>query len=243
MVFISLDSTDTLTIQFSYSIGESSRSLHLVNRSAFALPSQNGESFNMFCIGLLGDNDTEIIADTINSTVGFMNNFYTVINSPLDNSGDFVVIAFSQFLSSYSGNFTCRSRSSGSERTVFISCKLFIKVFQIVLLNLLDNPLDALAVLLSASTVRVALGEDAVFVYRIALVDDRSVINNVQISITNSEIPAAELSIIVEQGNDIYHVIFSNVSSLLDQAEFVLQFNGNTISSTATIAVLCKYYK
>ena len=110
-----------------------------------------------------------------------------------------------------------------------------------MLLFCTGNPLDALAMLLSPSTARVTLGDDAVFVYRIALANDQNVINNVNIRF-NLEITAAEISTIVEQGNDIYHVIFSNVSSLLNQAEFVLEFNGNTISSTATIAVLCKYY-
>lgn len=125
ILFISLDSIDTLTIQLTYFIGETSRSLRLVNRSAFVLSSQDGGTLRMFCIGLLGDNDTEITADTVNSTVGFINNLYTVsTNMPLDNSGDFVVISFSQFLFSYSGNFTCRSRSSGLEQTVYISSKL-----------------------------------------------------------------------------------------------------------------------
>ena len=124
MIFIYLDSTDTLIIQLVYFTGESTRSLRLIDRSAFVLPSQNGGSFDMFCIGILGDNNTEIIADTINTTVGFINNMYSVTNLPLTGSGDFVHISFSQFLSSYSGNFTCRSRSSGLERTVFISSKL-----------------------------------------------------------------------------------------------------------------------
>ena len=105
---------------------------------------------------------------------------------------------------------------------------------------MLDNPLGAVAVLLSPSTVRVTLGEDAIFIYRIALVDNQDVINSVQVFITNSEITEAILPTVVDQGNDIYHIIFSNVGSVLNQAEFVLQFNGFTISSTATIAVLRK---
>ena len=105
-----------------------------------------------------------------------------------------------------------------------------------------DNLLGASAVLLSPSIVRVAVGEDAVFVYRIALADDQNVINNVQVVITNSEISAANFTTIVEQGNDIYHVIFTNVSALLNQAEFLLQFNGNVISTNATIIILCKNY-
>ena len=90
---------------------------------------------------------------------------------------------------------------------------------------------------------QVALGEDAVFVYRIALADDQDVINSVEIAITNADVSAAEISTIAEQGNDIYHVIFSNVNSFLNQAEFVLQFNEVTISSTATIIVLRKLIK
>lgn len=97
--------------------------------------------------------------------------------------------------------------------------------------------------LLSPSIVRVAIGEDAVFVYRIALTGDQDVINNIEIAITNSEVSAAELSTISDQGNDIYYVIFPTVSALINEAEFVLQFNGSTISSTATIAVLCKLIK
>ena len=97
--------------------------------------------------------------------------------------------------------------------------------------------------LLSPSTVRIAAGEDAVFIYRIALADDVNVINNVQVNFPNSEIPELSTLTIVGQGNDIYHVTFSNVGPILNQAEFVLQFNGNTISSTATIVVLCKHYK
>ena len=142
MVFISLDSTGPLTIQFSYFFAESSRSLYLVNRSAFVLPSavttQNGAPFRLFCIGLLGDSNTEIIADTVNSTIGFSNNMYNIQSFQLisDTSGDFVVISFVQFLTSYSGNFTCRSRESGFERTVFISCKHFnsFKIIQIGML-------------------------------------------------------------------------------------------------------------
>ena len=98
--------------------------MYLVNRTAFVLPSsvaQNG--FLLFCIGLLGDTDTEITTDTINTTVGFSNDMYTVIRQQLDNSGDFTGISFMQFPSSYSGNYTCRSRTSNSERTVFISSK------------------------------------------------------------------------------------------------------------------------
>ena len=108
---------------------------------------------------------------------------------------------------------------------------------------LADNQNGALAVLLSPSTQRVAAGEDAVFVYRIALADDQNVMNNVEISITNSELPADELSTIVGQGNDIYHVTFTNVTALLNQAEFVLQYNEAIISNTATIAVLRKLIK
>ena len=120
-----LHSIDSLTIQVSYSIGEVSSSLYLVNRSAFVLPSSLGQNgaFVLFCIGLLGDTDTGITTDTINSTVGFSNDMYTVLGQQLDNSGDFVAISFLQFPFSYSGNYTCRSRISGSERTVFISSK------------------------------------------------------------------------------------------------------------------------
>lgn len=113
-----------------------------------------------------------------------------------------------------------------------------------MLIFLTGNPLDALAVLLSPPMARVALGEDAVFVYRIALANDQNVINNVNIVFDNfSEMSETDLPTIVEQGNDIYRVIFSSISSRLDQVEFALQFNGNTISSTATITVLCKHYK
>ena len=126
-------STDTLSIQFSYSFGESSRSLYLVNRSAFVIPSsltQNG-GFQLFCIGILGDSNTEITADSINSTAGFSNNMYDVRSQQLvnDTSGDFVVISFVQFLVSHSGNFTCRSTFSGLERTVFISSKQFKLIY------------------------------------------------------------------------------------------------------------------
>ena len=114
---------------------------------------------------------------------------------------------------------------------------------EVELVALAGNQIGALAVLLSPSTQRVTAGEDAVFVYRIALSDDQNVINNVEISITNSELPADELSTIVEQGNDIYHVTFANVTALLNQAEFVLQYNEAVISNIATIAVLRKLIK
>lgn len=121
-------STETLTIQFSYTFGEesSSRSLYLVNRSAFLLPSsvsQGGGFFTLFCIGLLGDSGTEMTADTVNTSVGFRNSMYVVSSKQIDNSGDFIAITFLQFLFSFSGNFTCCSTLSGSERTVFISGK------------------------------------------------------------------------------------------------------------------------
>ena len=111
------------------------------------------------------------------------------------------------------------------------------------LFALADNQFGALAVLLSPSTQRVVAGEDAVFIYRIALADNQNVVDNIGIGIINSEVSTTELSTIIDQGNDIYHVTFSNVSVLLNQAEFVLQFNEATISNTATIAVLCKLIK
>lgn len=131
--YCSLYSIDSLTIQVSYTIGEDTSSMYLVNRSAFLLPSslsQNG-GFILFCIGLLGDSDTEIIADTINSTAGFSDTMYIVSGQQqLDNSGDFIGISFFQFLFSYNGNYTCRSRSSGAERTVFLSSKCFYPPLQ-----------------------------------------------------------------------------------------------------------------
>lgn len=126
MMIMSIHSIDSLIIQVSYMIGEENSILYLVNRSAFLLPSSLGQNsnFRLVCIGLLGDNDTEVIADTINSTaVGFRNDFYEVFGQPLDNSGDFIAITFFQFLFSFTGNYTCHSRSSGSERTVFVASK------------------------------------------------------------------------------------------------------------------------
>lgn len=117
---------------------------------------------------------------------------------------------------------------------------VFFIINEIGLFALADNQFGALAVLLSPSTQRIAAGEDAVFIYRIALADNLNVVDNIEISIINSEVSAAELSTITEQGNDIYHVTFPNVNVVLNQAEFVLQFNEATISTTATIAVLCK---
>ena len=106
-----------------------------MNRSVFVLPSsltQTGDSFILFCIGLLNDNDTEIIAGSVNSTVGFRNSMYSVSSQRIDNSGDNVAISFSEFLFSHSGNFTCRSRSSGSERTVYISSKYLNSLVQFI---------------------------------------------------------------------------------------------------------------
>jgi len=97
------------------------------------------------------------------------------------------------------------------------------------------------ATLLSPSTVRTVMGEDVVFVYRIALPGDDDVLENVQVVITNVDVSGSEVSMIVDQGNDIYHVVFPQVGSVLDQAEVVLEYNEFTITSTVHIAVLCKF--
>ena len=96
------------------------------------------------------------------------------------------------------------------------------------------------ATLLSPGTVRVVTGEDAVFVYRIALPGDDDVLENVQVVVTNVDVSGADVSMIVEQGNDIYHVIFPQVGSVLDQATVVLEYNEFAITSIVQIAILRK---
>ena len=96
--------------------------------------------------------------------------------------------------------------------------------------------------LLSSPTVRVTEGQNATFVYRIALADDVNVLQSVKVVITNLELSGTNLSIIVDLGNDIYEVIFPTVSSILDQVRFVLQINQSTVTGTAHIAVLREYF-
>jgi len=98
------------------------------------------------------------------------------------------------------------------------------------------------ATLLSSDIVRVVIGEDAVFIYRIALPGDNDVLENLRVVITNVDISGSDVSMIIDQGNDVYHVIFAQVGSVLDQAEFVLEYNEFAITSTARIAVLRKPY-
>jgi len=98
------------------------------------------------------------------------------------------------------------------------------------------------ATLLSSGTVRAVTGEDVVFVYRIALPEDDDVLESLRVVVTNVDVSGSDVSMIVDQGNDIYHVIFPQVVSVLDQAEFVLEYNEFTITSIARIAVLCKLY-
>jgi len=98
---------------------------------------------------------------------------------------------------------------------------------------------------LSSSTAQVIVGENATFVYRIALTGDADVVTNVQVVFTNTEgVIGAEVSTIVDQGNNIYHVIFpvssSQLGSALDQAEFVLRFSGQQITNRSRIDILCK---
>ena len=118
---------ESLTLFISYMVTEGMIStMYLVNRSAFALPSsfsQSGGTLVLTCFGILGDNNTEILSNSINTTVGFAGSDYAVRRIPLDVSGDSVNISFNTFSSSYSGNYTCHSRTSGAERTVFISSK------------------------------------------------------------------------------------------------------------------------
>ena len=102
--------------------------------------------------------------------------------------------------------------------------------------------------MLSSRTVQVPVGENATFVYRIALTGDVDVVDNVQVFFTNTEgVSGADVSMIVGQGNDIYHVIFpissSQIGSTLDQAEFDLQFSGLPITNRSRIDVLCKCHK
>jgi len=116
--------TETLSLRITYNIGENPDTIYLLNRSAFALPSPNQYSqLTIFCLGLLGDDNSELTSTSITVTVGTFTN-YSVFNGPLDLSGDFVGISFLTFLNSYSGNYTCRSRTSNAERTVFISSEL-----------------------------------------------------------------------------------------------------------------------
>ena len=99
---------------------------YLVNRTAFALPSsltQSGGTLVLRCFGILGDINTEMLSNSINTTVGFTASDYSINRTPLDLSGDSVNIFFNTFSNSYSGNYTCRSRTSGAERTVFVSSK------------------------------------------------------------------------------------------------------------------------
>lgn len=98
---------------------------------------------------------------------------------------------------------------------------------------------------MSSSTVQVPVGDNATFVYRIALTGDVDVVDNVQVLFTNTEgISGADVSMIVDQGNDIYHVIFpissAQLGSTLHQAEFELEFSGLPITNRSRINVLCK---
>ena len=91
---------------------------------------------------------------------------------------------------------------------------------------------NTFATLLSLARARVNEGEDATFVYCITLADNTNVLRNIRIAITN-QVSGANSSIIVVQGNDICKVIFPNVSTALDQAEFLLQLNQSTITRAA----------
>ena len=97
---------------------------------------------------------------------------------------------------------------------------------------------------MSSSTVQVPVGEDAIFVYRMALNGDVDVVDNVQVSFTNTaEVSGADVAMIVNQGNDIYHVIFPisiQLGNTLDQAEFELEFSGLPITNRSRIDVLCE---
>ena len=117
--------TETLSLRITYTIGETTTTtqIYLVNRSAFALPSQSYSQLTIFCLGILGDDSTELTSTSITVTLGTFTN-YVVVNGSLDTSGDFVGISFSTFLDSYSGNYTCRSRTSSTERAVLISSEL-----------------------------------------------------------------------------------------------------------------------
>jgi len=102
------------------------------------------------------------------------------------------------------------------------------------------------AILLSSSTVQVPVGDNATFAYRIALTGDADIVDNVQVVFTNTEgISGADVSMIVNQGNDIYHVIFpistAQLGSTLDQTEFELEFSGLPITNRSLIDVQCKY--
>ena len=122
--FYALLFTETLAIRVTYRVGENPNTqIYLVNRSAFALPPQPYINLRIFCLGIVGDDNTELTSTSINITAGVFTN-YAVNNGSLDISGDFVGITFFTFLESYSGNYTCRSRTSGTERTVLISSML-----------------------------------------------------------------------------------------------------------------------
>jgi len=113
---------ETLSLRITYNSGENTNIVYLLNRSAFALPSQYSQ-LTIFCFGILGDDNSVLTSSSITVTMGIFTN-YVVSNGSLDLSGDFVGISFSTFLSSYSGNYTCRSGTSGTERTVYISSEL-----------------------------------------------------------------------------------------------------------------------
>ena len=115
---------ESLTLFISFMVSERMvNAMYLVNRSAFALPSFFSGTLMLTCFGILGDSNTEILSDSINATVGFTGSDYSINRIPLDMSGDSVDIFFNAFSSLHSGNYTCRSRTSGTERIVFISSK------------------------------------------------------------------------------------------------------------------------
>ena len=115
---------ESLTLSVRYIVGESLiNQIYLVNRSAFALPPLVNGYLLIACIGILNNSDTEVLSNSINTTIGFTNSDYSINRTPLDVSGDSTSIQFSAFSSLYSGEYTCQSRTSGAERTVFISSK------------------------------------------------------------------------------------------------------------------------
>ena len=116
---------ESLTLFISFIVSERMvNAMYLMNRSAFALPSLFSGTLMLTCFGILRDSNTEMLSNSINATVGFIGSDYSINRIPLDSSGDSVNIFFNAFSSLHSGNYTCRSRTSGAERTVFISSKL-----------------------------------------------------------------------------------------------------------------------
>ena len=117
------------------------------------------------------------------------------------------------------------------EKRVLIASKLCMVTYVIKTLLFYRKHFCYVAVI-SQGTSQWRRREDATFVYCITLADNTNVLQNIRIAITN-QVSGANSSIIVVQGNDIYKVIFPNVSTALDQAEFLLQLNQSTITRAA----------